>query len=102
MALKASYTSSGAPRPGSRWQRSRDAETLKAVDDHFGEPFERPVMIMDHEIGNLDRHIGHAAQDSETLSPTVACGALTPLLRLIDQLFDPTAARACNDETLQG
>jgi hypothetical protein len=51
-------------------QRSRDAEILKAVEDHFGETFERPVMIIDHEIGNLDRHIGRAAQDSETLSPT--------------------------------
>jgi hypothetical protein len=51
-------------------QRSRDAETLKAVEDHFGETFERPVMIIDHEIGNLDRHIGRTAQDSETLSPT--------------------------------
>src|SRR5262249_140611 len=50
--------------------RARDTETLKAVENHLAKTVERPVMIIGHEIGNLDRHIWPPPEKGEALAPT--------------------------------
>lgn len=50
---------------------SPSAETFEAVEDHFRETFERPMMVIGDKVGNFDRHVGRAGQNSQALSPTL-------------------------------